>query len=470
MSKNTSVEPSTPTTSNPSINPVLQAALGSIDVQLEEELARYRRQRAGRPVMASRGLGRHQSRKSIDLMAVDQGEKTTQRPALGMSKAPEISFPFVSQNSTPNPAPSEQRQDEPRISGESSNFPASASAIPSRTLSAPLVTHAGHQPGAQELAEPSHTPESAADRGSDLVPLEPSPAPPDDYLESSEKLLQSLAQQEAEIAPKKRLTERWLTPLGIGSTLLALLLGATAIYVARNPSTLKALNWNRNQESTTSTTASNSSPSNPETQTSTANKPAMPGPNLAAPEFPEVNLDTLSHLDVNPSPVSPDVSAQPDSPDSTGIAPPAPIAPNPGVPQAGGSSDISSALLPTPNPPGMPPSRVAPVAPLPSLPRTGVPAQSSSASPTTQKPQPSAPEKTPNESSASAQGGFYYVLMDYSSDRDLQKARTVVPDAYVERFPQGTRIQLGAFDRESQAKTLLNELKRQGMNASIYHP
>jgi cell division septation protein DedD len=60
--------------------------------------------------------------------------------------------------------------------------------------------------------------------------------------------------------------------------------------------------------------------------------------------------------------------------------------------------------------------------------------------------------------------------MDYSSDRDLQKARTVVPDAYVERFPQGTRIQLGAFDRESQAKTLLNELKRQGMNASIYHP
>jgi hypothetical protein len=439
-------------------------------VQLEEELARYRRQRAGRPVMASRGLGRHQIRKSIDLMAVDQGEKTTQRPALGMSKAPEISFPFVPSNSTATTVPSEQRQSEPKTSGEPSEFPASASAIPGASLSAPLAKHTAHQPGAQELAQSSHTPESAGDRGSDLVPVEPTPAPPDDYLESSEKLLQSLAQQEAEVSPKKRFTERWLTPLGIGSTLLALLLGATAIYVARNPSTLKALNWNRNRESTTSTTASNSSPSNPETPTSTANKPTMPGPNLAAPEFPEVNLDTLSHLDVNPTPASPDVSSQPDSSDSTGIAPTAPIAPNAAVPPPGSSSDISSALLPTPNAPGTASSRVAPVAPLPSLPRTGAPAQSSSASPTTQKPQPSAPENTPNESSASARGGFYYVLMDYGSDRDLQKARTVVPDAYVERFPQGTRIQLGAFDRESQAKTLLDELKRQGISASIYHP
>jgi serine/threonine-protein kinase len=45
-----------------------------------------------------------------------------------------------------------------------------------------------------------------------------------------------------------------------------------------------------------------------------------------------------------------------------------------------------------------------------------------------------------------------------------------VADAYVENFPKGSRIQMGAFKTESEAKTLIEELKRQGISASIYHP
>jgi serine/threonine-protein kinase len=76
----------------------------------------------------------------------------------------------------------------------------------------------------------------------------------------------------------------------------------------------------------------------------------------------------------------------------------------------------------------------------------------------------------PAANPASAKGNFYYVLVNYSSDRDLVQAKTIIPDAYVERLPEGKRIYMGAFKRESQAKTLLETLKKQGINASIYHP
>jgi cell division septation protein DedD len=71
---------------------------------------------------------------------------------------------------------------------------------------------------------------------------------------------------------------------------------------------------------------------------------------------------------------------------------------------------------------------------------------------------------------ASAKGSFYYVLMNYSGDRDLAQAKTIVPDAYVQSVPEGKKIYMGAFKRESQAKTLVETLKKQGINASIYHP
>ncbi|MEW6499255.1 MAG: SPOR domain-containing protein, partial [Cyanobacteriota bacterium] len=82
----------------------------------------------------------------------------------------------------------------------------------------------------------------------------------------------------------------------------------------------------------------------------------------------------------------------------------------------------------------------------------------------------SASAKPIPESAAPATGGLYYVVTNYGSDRDLAQARTIVPDAYVEKFPKGTRIQMGAFPRESQAKTLVEQLKQQGVKASVYHP
>jgi serine/threonine-protein kinase len=62
------------------------------------------------------------------------------------------------------------------------------------------------------------------------------------------------------------------------------------------------------------------------------------------------------------------------------------------------------------------------------------------------------------------------VLVNDSGKGTLKKAQTMVPDAYVEKFPQGSRIQMGAFKLESEATTLVDQLKQQGISASIYHP
>jgi hypothetical protein len=481
MSQNTTIESTTPSLSNPSIHPVLQAALGSIDVQLEEELARYRRQRAGRPVMSPSGLGRHQSRKPLELIAVDQAAKKTQRPALGMSTAPEISFPFVRMNPSQAATSDQETSYEPMEQmgqRESSFSPPSESA-------GPLVAGSGANTDAWDAAEdvtdqldPAEKPAQA--KGG-LVPLGAAQSQPEDYLESSEKLLRSLDQEEVPPRSQKRLIDKVLTPLGVGSILLLLLSGATLAYIFKNPSTLSALNPNRWFGSKATTTAQQPTEPAPAKTTPSENLPTIKGPNLAAEEFPEVGLDTLSHLEPSPTPTQSVVPTQPEGSGSGVTEQAPPVIPNSALP--GSSSDISSALLPSPGQPETIPSTVAPLAPLPALPTVTPRANPSNLSsvnsrpllapttPVTKQNSKASSSATPQAATpASAKGNFYYVLMNYSSDRDLVQAKTLIPDAYVERFPEGKRIYMGAFKRESQAKTLLETLKKQGINASIYHP
>ena len=497
MINNTSLESSASTPSNPSINTMLQAALGSLDVQLEDELFRYRRQRAGHQVMSSRSLGRRQSRKPLDLIAVDQeGKKTKTQPALGMSKAPPVSFPLFMVQSTPTPTPVQEANEEPLAQADQQQPQSFATEQTPSSLVAPsgVNTEAENLVDSQQLAAFERSPEEG-----DLVALAATQSQPEDYLESSEQLLRSLAEDTKEPAPQKRFFDRFLTPLGVGSILLLLLSSATLVYIFKNPSTLSALGFNRFFDSKT-TTAKSSTETTQTTEQAVEEIPTMQGPNLAAEEFPEVNLDTLSHLEISPSPMAietpssvPTLPELP-GPEVTEQAAPAQapqVVPNSALPQ--GATDLSTVLLPSSIQQSGIPSRVAPVAPLPAPPAPVAPARTSSPSATKSQPS-SAPgkaaltknaqtsssvkstEKRPTpakpvaESAAPARGGLYYVVMNSSSDRDLAQARTIVPDAYIEKFPQGTRIQMGAFPRESQAKTLVEQLKQQGVKASVYHP
>lgn len=64
---------------------------------------------------------------------------------------------------------------------------------------------------------------------------------PNDYLESSEELLRSLAQEEASAEQERSSIESLLTPLGVGSMLLMLVGSGMFGYLIMNPSTLTAL-------------------------------------------------------------------------------------------------------------------------------------------------------------------------------------------------------------------------------------
>ena len=475
MSQNISVESSTH--SSASINPVLQAALGSLDVQLEEELARYRRQRAGRPVMSPRGLGRHQIRKPIELISVERVGGQTHRPALGMSTAPVVSFPLFMVNPTSVATPAQDANPEPI--GQTAQL--ATSSEPNSGGVVPSPANAANNLAPESSITKPLNPESA-DGGGNLATVAAAQAQPDDYLESSEQLLRSLAEEETIAPPKKRFTDRLLTPLSVGLMLLLLLSSATIAFIVNNPATLKAFGLDRFFGSKPPTVAQ--SPIAAPVAKNDA--PIVNGPDLASDEFVDLNLNTLSRLEATPKPSASPAQVAPLTalPNGATMAAP-PVVPNSALPRR--SADLSSALLQSSPQAGVVPSAGLPqVAPLPapaaSAPRanTSSPASAKSkSSPTSAKSSKSSAKKNSPASSSSAPvanssaaqpDGFYYVLVNYGSESALEQARTVVPDAYVRDFPKGARIQMGAFKTESEAKTLVEELQRQGISASIDRP
>lgn len=498
MSYNSSVESSTQSSSNPTINPALQAALGSLDVQLEEELARYRRQRSGRPVMPPRGLGRNQIRKPIELISVNKPKSQTQPPVTGKPSAtPTLSFPLALVNPTPTATPSKEIPSEEIAQTAQANAPAATPPEQNPPLVVPSATSAaGEHLATKEEATEQPTPsEKAAEGGKEMATLDEVQEQPEDYLESSEKLLQSLAEEEPAPEPQKRSTNRFLTPLSVGLILLLLLSSATVGYIFSNPSTLSVLGLDRFFGSKSLNTAQSPTQSRVANGEPSKQLPIVEGPDLASDEFPDVNLNTLSQLEggSTPSPVPspslspvPSVPALPNSGAASSAAPAVSNLPPPGRGASIPSGLLQEALQPE-SPASKPQLSVAPIPTLPSSqPSTSTPSAkapnsssakgkpspspTSSAASATKKPEASASTRAEVASSPVAGDQYYYVLTGYSGDRSLEQARTIVPDAYLRSFPQGTRIQVGAFKRESEAKTLLDQLQRQGISASVYRP
>lgn len=65
---------------------------------------------------------------------------------------------------------------------------------------------------------------------------------------------------------------------------------------------------------------------------------------------------------------------------------------------------------------------------------------------------------------------YYYVVVATGGEAALAAARQVVPDAYVREFPVGARIQLGALGSLAQAQQLARQLQAAGIRPEIYHP
>lgn len=465
MSQNKSVESSNHPSLNQSIHPALQAALGSLDLELEEELTRYRRQKAGRPVSRPSGLGRHQLRKPLELISLDKGEKS-QTATRETNSDNQPLFPLVLIDQT-DKATESQAQPEAEQTDQATD----------------QINRIDQAPQEESNAEPFKPSQSSAEVGDDLVNPSAAEEPLDDYLESSERLLESLAEEEENNDAPEPLASKLLTPLGIGSMLLLLVLCASVPYILTNPSLMVALGLDRFLSPDKST------PEVSSIQTEVANiddvvgnSSQMSGPNLAQKEFGSVNLNTLPLLETSPSPSPPD-SSEDLLTDSLDLGAGDSLSnqeesSNPSL--SGGSSNLSSVLLPPlPSPPSFDPRIEEPVSnSTESAPSEGEQAatsrqfkQSTSSVDTSRRENTELSDSKEQEqetaNSSTAQSGYYFVLVNYTDESSLEKARQIVPDAYIRKLPQGTRIQMGAFQREADAKQLVERLQQEGISASI---
>lgn len=172
MSQSPSVQSLDGSSPTPDLQPGLKVALGSMDVELEAELARYRRQ----------------SKKSQPFAPIS----TTQIPE-GKFQVP---APTLSADSQPPSTP------------------------PTAAASISIAPTAPSTPKTEEIAT--------------IPPAAQTPSAPNDYLDSSEELLRTTDDEPVESSTPKQ--NALLTPLGIGSGLLFLLAATTLGYVAFNRS------------------------------------------------------------------------------------------------------------------------------------------------------------------------------------------------------------------------------------------
>ncbi len=79
--------------------------------------------------------------------------------------------------------------------------------------------------------------------------------------------------------------------------------------------------------------------------------------------------------------------------------------------------------------------------------------------------------EVPASAKPSCGGNFYCVMVENPDQTTYQKTRQLVADAYLREFPTiGQVLQVAAFDSESRAEELQQELAEQGVTAVIYNP
>jgi hypothetical protein len=412
MSKRSSVESSNQSSSTP-INHALQAALGCLDVNLEAELTTYRRHR-------------RRAEQWVSPSVRPDGQTGNANQQLGQ------------------------------------NLPPTAVAVqePDHSLSIPLSLGSSRGDIAITATVDKRQP----------IKSSMTATPPNNYLESSEKLIESLDSPTAEALEERSLAASLLTPLGLCSMLLFLVSCTALGYAVFYPSSLaKMVGMNRLVDRKAPSESQNTA----STVADTGSKELPKAPNLASKEFVELDLSTLSNVKPTASPIASPSPKASIPPTPTVVSNPSGAVPiptedgNPSTVRERGLNNLSKALLPSPSP-----SATQTVPTLPTLPTTPSPLAANSAtpaaaaSPDVASPVPAATLGTPKR----ATDGFYYVVVDYSDAKSLEQARIAVPDAYVRKFSKGVKIQMGALNDAASAELLAKELQAKGVKPQYYQP
>ncbi|HEY9837322.1 MAG TPA: hypothetical protein V6D27_10535, partial [Vampirovibrionales bacterium] len=310
------------------LKPVLAAVLESLDVKLESELTRYRRQKRGdavQPSYSGNGLTPPQ-KTAVDLITLSPSTPSPQQSsALELPKAQTLKFEALKPMSGPEQAEAPS---------------AAVNGTQNQPLSIPAIATSGDN-GHQTSADNPETTNSiglSTESPGALVGLTSGTEPknPNEYLDSSEKLVSSLDRENskklAELRAKRKARSQnsFLSPLGIGSMLLFVAASATLAYVVTqmgepNPGTGQQANLGRN---------GNSEVSDP----TLTNEGGRITPDLTNSQFKPLDLGNLGTLEEKP-PVAVPVPSSPGAvPAQTGAIAPtgtpnsAPVTPAPTSP------------------------------------------------------------------------------------------------------------------------------------------
>ncbi|MBX2861942.1 MAG: SPOR domain-containing protein [Leptolyngbyaceae cyanobacterium MAG.088] len=447
------------------IDPQLENVLRNLNVNLEDELTRYRRQRHGR-VAPPPPPRRAAQRQSIDLISVpasasDEGAPDASTPG---ASSPDAS----SQLSAPPPPPPNPFLNKTDELEEDVELPDMdpISELAELGLDEGEVIDSGE--GASDLAESA-------------LSIQASNTSADSYLESSEELLKSIEEEQVEPSsvPEPYSPERKNNGLLKLAGLVLVLLGGIGVgFAITYPSQLQNLRarlWPAGEpepnEAVTDAPAdappvadgegsqsdgvvANTPPASSSVEASDPDGYKPSGPDLSTREFKELDdVKDLVTLDV----------------DGSGNAP------------AGSSPLPNPAQSPLPNPAQSPLPNPA-QSPLPNSAATSTDGQPTAAAPAAATPEttgaapttpaapaaPSAP--TTPVTTTPAAGSNFYIIASYTGDASLSKAREFVPDAFVRNFKAGARIQMAAFNNRAQAEEQVAVLIQQGIAVELFGP
>ncbi len=430
------------TTVSAMLHPQVKLALAYLDCHLEDELVRYRRARSGSQVIPSSAGAMRSSNKAKTPAQVE----LTQFIAIdALPKKPMAVDSDL-------PVPTDNLSAEEMVSGlavnnDGTHSENSFSSEDQYSLDDLMANSGVEISDDRSLALPDHF--------------------SNDYLESSEELLRSLAEEEAGAEQERSSIESLLTPLGIGSMMLMLIGSGMLGYFIMNPSTLTALG----SAASRFVSGGKLPQSAPSVTTPAALNGEVP---KDSNEFVDLSLNNLvvmgtqgkgSGLLKMPVPIAPNAASTPSGLMSVipgnKAATPIVIVGNPS--QSGGSTANSSQ-------PGVAqPIAVQPPA-RPSLYRPVQPQkkQTSRTSAVNTVPSPSSPTALPSASSepsiAPATGG-YRVEIPYTGDTALEKAQKSDAGAYFKNGENGAVIQMGeSYQSREAAEAKAQQLKQQGFD------
>jgi hypothetical protein len=420
MSQNTQND-FTPLSSIPGLKPVLAAALASLEVQLDQELTRYRR---------IRNTGKKHN--SVNIQSFTGYNTKTNTSNQNQSESGTILQNTIQAR--------EQRISLPSIPVAMPIVSVSNTINNNETVTTSEKVPQQEITDTEKLLSSIVPTKNATTEKEEIISTKDPIKQPDDYLESSEALLRSLNDEPTQKPKFQSSSNSILSPMGIGSMFLLLLASLTLGYVVLNPKNLPKWNLNLSNNNPSSSISSSENTQTKENAISSTisptSEPEIKYPNLASQEFTQVRdpNDVVGlKPKIKPTPqITPTLTTQPPIP-AMGTLPK--LSPVPNVPNITSTpvSKLSPASSITSSPSPVPKATIS----LASLPEDIKPGAN----------------------------GYYYIITDNESQDSLAAAKKVVADAYLS--PNGKFIYLGALKTKDDIKRRLQELADQGIAGRV---